>query len=98
MNDNAPGGAVLKPGEDIVASMAVTFKETLRKAASENPGGLTLDLEGVEMVDSVGLGLLVATHNSLSKQSGRLTLVNVSPDILSLLKAMRLDKHFIVNP
>jgi len=98
MSENQNGGPVLKPGKDIVASMAVGFKETLRKAAADHPGGLTIDMTGVEMVDSVGLGLLVAAHNSLAKQSGKLTLINVSRDILSLLRAMRLDKHFVVTP
>lgn len=97
MSENLSGGPVLRPGEDIVASMASRFKETLRKAAADHPGGLTIDMAGVEMIDSVGLGLLVAAHNSLAKQSGKLTLVNVSQDILSLLRAMRLDKHFRVN-
>ncbi|MFZ5428211.1 MAG: STAS domain-containing protein [Thermodesulfobacteriota bacterium] len=98
MSENQSGGPVLRPGEDIVASMALRFKETLRKAAADHPGGLTIDMDGVEMVDSVGLGLLVAAHNSLAKQSGKLTLINVSQDILSLMRAMRLDKHFSVNP
>lgn len=96
MNTDRSGGFVIAPGGDIVASMAVTFKEKLRDAVREHPGGLTIDMAGVGLIDSVGLGLLVATHNSLSKAGGKLTLVNTGGDVLSLLRAMRLDKHFQV--
>lgn len=96
MNIERSEEAVVTPGGDIVASMAVTFKERLKEAVKEHPGGLTIDLAGVDLIDSVGLGLLVATHNSLSKSGGHLTLVNAGGDVLSLLRAMRLDKHFRV--
>ena len=57
---------------------------------------LTIDLGGVEMIDSVGLGVLIATHNSLRQAGGQLAVANPSPDVQSLLRTMRLDKHFKV--
>ena len=44
-----------------------------------------------------GIGLLIATHNSLKAKGGRLRVVNVSPEILNLFKAIRLDRHFAVE-
>ena len=59
---------------------------------------LVVDLNGVEMVDSVGIGVLVAAHNSISKNGGHMSLSNVSQDIYNLFKTMRLDQHFEVIP
>ena len=54
----------------------------------EHPGPLTIDLSRVELIDSVGIGLLIAAHNSLAKGGGRLALENVNPDLTGLLRTM----------
>ena len=58
---------------------------------------LTLDLKQVKMIDSVGLGVIIAAHNSLRGIGGKLTVKNVSNDIYRLFKTMRLDQHFEVT-
>lgn len=85
---------IIKPGRDIVSSMVLEFREELREIVDREDLLLTLDLEGVEMIDSMGLGLLIGAHNSLAKRDARLQLINISDDILKLLQNMRLDKHF----
>jgi anti-anti-sigma factor len=85
---------VISPEGDIVASMTEPFKLRLKAALTENGPGLTIDCSTVKMIDSMGIGLLIATHNSLEKTGGRLALKAVSPEIGKLLRAMRLDKHF----
>lgn len=97
MNEHADIGPVVSPGGAIVASMAQDFRTRLKDAATASPGGFAVDCSGVDQIDSVGLGVLIAAHNSLSKTGGRLALVNVSEDVLRLLKAMRLDKHFLIG-
>lgn len=69
------------------------FKERLLAGARI----MELDLVRVGSVDSVGIGLLVATHNSLEKVGGSLCLSNVGQDIYQLLTLMRLDKHFSIS-
>ena len=59
---------------------------------------MVLDFSQVQSIDSVGIGLLVATHNSLAKVGGSLSLANVGQDIFQLFTLMRLDKHFSVAP
>lgn len=98
MSEQTNTDTVIVPEGDIVASAVVVLKERLREAAQQSPRGLTIDMAGVTQVDSVGLGLLIATHNTLAKTEGRLVLANTSEDIRKLLRAMRLDKHFQVNP
>jgi len=91
------GKAVLSPAGDIIASVADALRARLKEVLLENPGGLVLDLAKVELIDSVGIGLLIAVHNTLGKKGGRLVLRNVNPDLAALLRTMRLDKHFQIE-
>jgi anti-anti-sigma factor len=89
---------VVKPGKDIVASMADGFRKRLLKVVKGGAKDLVIDLKGVEMIDSVGIGVIIATHNSMSSSGGTLRLTNLSQDIYGLFKTMRLDEHFDVQP
>ncbi len=87
------GKTVVKPDQDIVSSVVESLRSELQQAVRES-AQVALDLEQVEMVDSMGLGLLIATHNSLQESGAALEIRNVNQDILSLFKTMRLDHHF----
>ena len=56
-----------------------------------------IDMSGLNMVDSVGIGVIIATFNSLKKTGGEFKLSNVSKDIFSLFSTMRLDQHFSIK-
>jgi len=88
---------VVQPGADIVASMADDFKSNLLQMVEKGIPELIIDFTGVDIVDSVGLGVVIATHNSLSNSGGKLKVINVSNDIYHLFKSMRLDQHFEVQ-
>lgn len=85
---------IVKPQKDIVATMVAEFKEELRQIITTGETVLTIDLSGVEMMDSMGIGVLIAAHNSLNKKDGCLKIQHADENILKLLKNMRLDKHF----
>ena len=87
----------VKPGEKIVASMAQELRKELLSLIKEGNTGLVVDMADVMMIDSIGVGILVATHNSLSENGGKLTVTNVSQDIYRLFKTMRLDQYLMVN-
>jgi serine/threonine-protein kinase RsbW len=74
------------------------LREVFRAHIQDGARQLHLDFSRVESLDSMGIGLLVATHNSLSKQGGALVLSGVRKDIHQLLTLMRLDKHFSITP
>lgn len=88
---------VIRPGTDIVASMADGFKGELISAIDESQGALVIDLEGVEMVDSVGIGVIIASHNTLNQSGRSLKVVNVSKDVYGLFSTMRLNRRFTVE-
>jgi len=87
----------IKPGKDITASMAEDFRQVLRKFLEQGVVEMTIDLTGVKMIDSVGLGVLIATYNSLGKIGGSLFIKNASRNIYNLFNTMRLDQHFEVR-
>lgn len=95
--DKDGGQITVKPGKDVVASMANEFRAELNSQIQEAPSELIIDLDGVEMVDSVGIGIIIATHNSLDQKGGKLKVVNIADDIYGLFSTMRLDRHFSVE-
>jgi anti-sigma B factor antagonist len=70
----------------VVPELQAAIKQQLQQGVSE----VVFDLAATAMLDSSGIGLLIATSNSLSRQQGRVRVINVAPDILQLLQSMRL--------
>lgn len=70
MNETQLASRVISPEGDIVASMAETFRASLKEAlgrGGQDGAALTIDCSRVRIIDSVGIGLLIAAHNSLEK-------------------------------
>ena len=87
----------ITPGRDLVSSMIPDFKQELNSLLENAPQELRLDLAGTEMMDSIGIGVVIATHNSMKKKGGRLVISGASENILKLFKSMRLDQHLNLN-
>jgi anti-anti-sigma factor len=83
--------------EDVVAAHCNRLRELLRAQIEAGANQLTLDFREVRMVDSAGIGLLIATHNTMRRREGELALINCSLDILELFRTMRLDQHMRVE-
>ncbi|HWE52029.1 MAG TPA: STAS domain-containing protein [Bryobacteraceae bacterium] len=89
--------ATVHPQDDLIAAHVAVFRSRLRDLVASGVLHLTVDLAGVQRVDSSGIGLLVAAHNSLRKSGGELAVINASKDILDLLRTMRIHRHFSVS-
>jgi len=89
------GRTVVKPQRDIVVPATDELRQELKGLMAAG-GDLTIDLTGVEIIDSTGLGLLISAHNTLKKVGKALVVTNASADLRELFKSMRLDKHFTV--
>jgi len=87
---------IVTPKENIVAGIVSEFREEMKKFV-EKENEIIVNLENVEMIDSMGLGALIATHNSMQKYSKKLEIQNISKELLDLMKTMRLDQHFNIN-
>jgi anti-anti-sigma factor len=88
---------VVQPAEDLVGAGVGELRTALRDIAGASSGDLVLDLQKVRMIDSSGIGLLVAAHNSMRRQGASLSVVHASADILHLMRSMRIHQHFEVS-
>jgi len=77
------------------ASIAPAFKLDVLDVVGAGEPRLVLDLDGVEFIDSSGLGALVAILKSLGGL-GAMTVCNVSGSVLSLFRLTRMDKVFSI--
>jgi anti-anti-sigma factor len=89
--------AVLHPEGDLVAARLPELRARLREIAGSGVLHLTVDLAGVQMVDSAGIGLLIAAHNSLKKAGGEIALIHTASHIIDLFRTMRIHRHFSVS-
>ena len=88
---------IVKPKRNIVASMASDFRCELLALIKDGAAQLTVDLTGVKMVDSDGIGALIAAHKALAKNGGKLCIANPSDDVREFFSLMHLDKQFTIK-
>ncbi len=91
------GQVVLSLEQDVVAANSEDIKQKLKNVISDDLKVLTVDLDKVQQVDSVGVGILIAAYNSLRKQGKEFKLTNVDVKIFELFEVMRLNKHFEIE-
>jgi anti-anti-sigma factor len=90
--------AVIRPdGDSIVAASIPELRMKLRGVVEAGVRDLVVDLSDIRMVDSSGIGLLIAAHNSLRKVGGHLAVIHATADILELFQTMRMHQHFSVS-
>ncbi len=89
---------LIKPGRDLVASMVSAFSEEIKALLAESPKQVVVDLTGVRIVDSLGMGVLISTHNQLTKAGCSLKVINTPADIYEVFTVMRLHHHFTIEP
>jgi anti-anti-sigma factor len=77
----------------LIPELQTSLKDMLNKGVRE----LAFDLAGAKMLDSSGMGLLIAAANSLARCGGSLRVTNVCPDIYRLLQSMRLTGRLNVS-
>ena len=81
---------------DVVASAVQELRPQVKALIDKGVTEITIDFSRVSVIDSMGIGLLIAAYNSLSSKNGQITLVNASAEIKELMKEMRIDKRLVV--
>ena len=85
-------------GERLVASDVPNLKSEMKRLIEAGVQTISLDCGQLSILDSTGIGCLVAAHNSLAKVQGHLAMIQVSADIHDLLCSMRLDRRINISP
>jgi len=82
--------------ERIDASVAIRFKDEMRKLTDGARGRVVLDLEPIAFVDSSGLGAVVAVMKQLGGTK-RLELANLQPTVAKVFRLTRMDSVFTIH-
>jgi anti-sigma B factor antagonist len=73
------------------------LKDKINSLTLQNRRQILLNLEGVPYIDSAGLGEVVRTYTTVSRQGGQLKLVNLTKrieDLLSITKLLTVFETF----
>lgn len=73
-------------------STVADVRLTLHTALDSAPGDLVVDCAAVEVVDAIGLGVLIGVHRRAHAEGRRLVLADPQPRVLRLLAVTRLHR------
>ena len=96
---NRDGMIVIKPIGRIIGPASNAFRHAIIdeiKGSTESPN-FVFDFARVPRIDSVGIGVLVGLHVSISQRGGQVGIINLSKSIRStfvMAKLITTFKHF----
>ncbi len=73
---------------------AGAIKDTMHELISNNKKKILIDMRELDLMNSSGLGILIAAVTTLKNNGGKLALVHVPERIRHLLKITRLNSVF----
>ena len=82
---------------DLTASRVPELQALLKQELEQPIEEMVVDMAGTAMLDSSGIGLLIATFNSVGRRGGRFRVINAAPPIFQLLQSMRLVNRLNVS-
>lgn len=90
-------GCRLTVNGGLTAVLVPELQQALKAEVDKGAQQITFDLAETRMVDSSGIGLLIAASNTLSQRHGKLSVINTAPEILRLLRSMRLVSRLNIS-
>ena len=88
---------VITPDSDIVGNTTHELKRKFSDIIKNGQMVIQLDLQNVTMIDSLGIGVLVATRNSVRQSDGDLSIINLSEDLTQLFSNMRIIEFLNIS-
>jgi len=70
------------------------LKERIQKILEKGSARIILDLEGIELLDSSGLGALVACLRRVKEKEGEIKLAGLRPEVRSIFEITRVSRVF----
>jgi anti-sigma B factor antagonist len=85
---------ILDISGEIIGDSRFELNKIIQEQVDANYAGIILNLEEVPMMDSVGLGMLIAAYTSLTKKESKMVLLNAGRSVRYLLVITKLDQIF----
>jgi anti-sigma B factor antagonist len=97
VDETHPPFAVLAVSGEVDVATAPSLRARLLDMISQGKLNLIVDLEGVEFLDSTGLGVLVSTVKRVRNDGGDLALICTSQPILKVFEITGLTTVFAIH-
>lgn len=78
-------------GRLTIAHSSMTVRKAVQQCLSQGEKKVILEMGGLQLVDSTGIGEIISSYTSVTNQEGKLVLANVQPKVMHILKLTRLD-------
>jgi len=88
---------IIKPEKDITEKTVNELRDNILFQLGNNNVNITLDLSAVNMIDSIGLGVIISCYKALQEFNGTLNIVYANDDIMQLFTLLKLDKHINIS-
>lgn len=89
--------AVMRVSGEIDMATAPRLRQHVVTVTLDAPDGLILDLNGVEFIDSTGLGVLVGAAKRMRMSEGHFRIVCSQPHLVDLFELTRLNEVFDIH-
>lgn len=91
------GCVVFRIEGELDSTTAPDLRPTLEALAAEQPADLVLDLTGLRLIDSSGVGVIVALFKRIRAAGGQFRVVGVQGQPRSIFRVLRMDRVFNVE-
>ncbi len=92
--DTVENATVLKLTGRLDASSSKTVKETVKDLLETGVCNMVLDMEGIDFIDSTGLGSLVAALRSVTNKGGEIKIAGLRERVRVIFELTRLHRIF----
>jgi anti-sigma B factor antagonist len=89
---NQEGQIIIHLESDFITELVNEFRTAVQNEINAGNTSFTVDFSGTVIIDSMGIGCLVATYNTLKQKGGTLQLSNVPENLKDVFQVMRLDR------
>ena len=79
---------------DFTNDLLNDFRSAIQQEIGAGNTSFTIDFKDTVIIDSMGIGCLVATYNTLKQKGGVIQLSNVPENLKDVFQVMRLDRIF----
>jgi len=85
---------LLKLGGSLDAMTAPELLPTIDRLVEEKRTRITVNLEGLDLIDSSGVAAIVALYKRTRSNGGRVTVTGARDQPLAIFKLLRMDRVF----
>lgn len=76
---------------------APELKKKIHRLIEQQPGDFVLNCEGLNYIDSTGLGVLISVLKKVKEYDGHMEIVGIKPYIYKIFTITGLDKIFTIE-